>query len=121
MPPAIWIFVMQAHGRYPCASARKSWAFWVPPGAPAIGKWQASSSIYLARRVLVSFYPQPDATARDCACKLAAVALGGAVAMRWDEVHRIAELPEYRNLPECKSLVREVANELGIPSPFNTD
>jgi hypothetical protein len=75
----------------------------------------------LVERVLVAFYPQPDANARDCARKLAAVALDGAVSMRWDEVRRIAELPEYRNLPECKSLVREVANELRIPSPLDTD
>jgi hypothetical protein len=34
---------------------------------------------------------------------------------------RVANLPEYRNVAECKSLVNEVANELKIESPFDSD
>ncbi len=41
--------------------------------------------------------------------------------MDWKEVLRIASLPEYRNVEECKALVCEVANELKIKSPFDTD
>ena len=73
----------------------------------------------LVERVLVSVYPQTDAPARRCARKLAAVALGGAVELDWKEVSRLARRKEYRILPECKALVREVANELKIKSPLD--
>jgi hypothetical protein len=39
----------------------------------------------------------------------------------WDEVLRLARLPQYSNVRECKALVREVANELKIRSPFDPD
>jgi hypothetical protein len=73
----------------------------------------------LVERVLVSVYPQPHEPARCCARELAGAALGGAVAMDWDEVLRVASLPEYRNVDECKALVREVADELKIRSPYD--
>jgi hypothetical protein len=73
----------------------------------------------LIERVLVSVYPQPYPPARDCAKKLAAVALGGAMEFDWREVRRLASLPEYRILPKCKELVREVANELKTKSPLD--
>lgn len=47
--------------------------------------------------------------------------LGGALEMNWKEVLRVAELPEYRNVEECKTLVREVANELKVKYPFDSD
>lgn len=75
----------------------------------------------LVERVLVSVYPGPNETARKCARLLAVVALAGAVKMNWDEVLRVANLPEYRNVSECKTLVNEVAHELKIKSPFHTD
>lgn len=75
----------------------------------------------LVERVLVSAYPQADETARDCARKLAAAILGGAVEVDWAEVRRLANLPEYRNLPECKKLVKEVADELEIKNPLHSD
>jgi len=59
--------------------------------------------------------------ARECARELAVVALPGAVKMDWKEVLRIANLPEYRNLAQCRALVSEVANELKIESPFDSD
>lgn len=71
----------------------------------------------LVERVLVSVYPQTYEPARACARELAGAALGGAIAMNWDEVLRIANLPEYRNVNECKALIREVADELRIKSP----
>ena len=73
----------------------------------------------LVERVLVSVYPQPDQTARDCARALIAVALRNQVAMNWSEVKRVAELPEYRNLLECKALVQQVADELKIANPMH--
>src|SRR5262249_59749996 len=73
----------------------------------------------LVERVLVSFYPQKNPSALKCARELAIVALGGAVNMDWNEVLRLANRPEYRNLEECKALVREVANELKVKNPFD--
>jgi hypothetical protein len=75
----------------------------------------------LVERVLVAVYPGPNATARDCAKKLIAVALGAGLKMDWQEVRRLADLPEYRNLPDCVALVREVANELKIENPFDSN
>jgi hypothetical protein len=70
-------------------------------------------------RVLGSFYPQDNQVARNCARVLAAVALRGQLGMDWSEVARVAQLPEYRNLEECKTLLREVANELKLKSPLD--
>jgi hypothetical protein len=75
----------------------------------------------LVERVLVSVYPEENLSARECARELAVVALAGAVNMDWSEVLRVANLPEYRNVNECKALVNEVANELKIKSPFDSD
>jgi hypothetical protein len=75
----------------------------------------------LVERVLVSIYPQPYPPARDCAKKLAAVALGGALELDWSEVRRLATLPEYGILPKCKALVREVAHELKVKSPLDSN
>ena len=73
----------------------------------------------LVERVLVSVYPQPDQTARDCARVLIAVALRNQIAMNWSEVKRVALLPEYRNLVECEALVQQVADELKIGNPMH--
>jgi hypothetical protein len=75
----------------------------------------------LVERVLVSTYPGPNAEARDCARKLTAVALGGGIDINWNEVKRVAAMPEYRNVSECAALVREVANELKLKSPLDSD
>jgi hypothetical protein len=75
----------------------------------------------LVECVLVSVYPGENLAARECARELAIVALAGAVNMNWSEVLRVANLPEYRNVNECKALVNEVAHELKIKSPFDSD
>ena len=75
----------------------------------------------LAERVLVSAYPQPHPPARDCARKLAAVALGNTLEFDWQELRRLAGQPEFRILDECKALVREVANELKTKSPLDSN
>jgi hypothetical protein len=75
----------------------------------------------LVERVLVSAYPQPSDAARECAKSLAAVCLRRQIEIDWAEVRRIALLPEYRNLEECKALVSAVANELKIPNPFDSN
>jgi hypothetical protein len=75
----------------------------------------------LVERVLVSIYPQLHPPARDCARKLVAVALGGAMELDWKEVRRLASRPEYGILPACRALVREVANEFKTKSPLDSD
>lgn len=75
----------------------------------------------LVERVLISVYPGENLVARECARELASVALAGAVPMNWAEVLRVANLPEYRNVEDCKALVREVADELKVRHPFDTD
>ena len=72
-------------------------------------------------RVLGAFYPQHNQIAYECAKKLAAVALGKGLDMNWDEVRRVAQLPEYRNLEECKALLKEVANEIGTENPLDSN
>jgi len=75
----------------------------------------------LVERVLMSYYTGENKTARDCAKILAAVALRQEIEMNWDEVRRLANLPEYRNLPQCVQLVKEVADEFKIKSPLHPD
>jgi len=75
----------------------------------------------LVERVLCSVYPERDETARRCARELAMVALSGVVPVDWSEVLRVANLPEYRNVEECRSLVNEVANEHQLESPLRAD
>jgi hypothetical protein len=75
----------------------------------------------LVERVLVSFYPGETPSARDCAKKLIAAILDGQIPVDWQEVRRLANLPEYRNFPECVKLVKEVANELKLETPLHPD
>ena len=75
----------------------------------------------LVERVLMTFYLGESQTARDCAKKFMSVILMGGVAVNWNEVRRLANLPEYRNLKECVKLVNEVADELKIKSPLHPD
>ncbi len=74
----------------------------------------------LVERVLISVYPQPYLPARACAKILAAVGIRGQVAFDWQEVRRLADLPQYRILRQCEALIREVASELKIQSPFDS-
>jgi hypothetical protein len=75
----------------------------------------------LVERVLMTFYPGENLAGRDCAKKLIAVILTKGLPADWSEVLRVANRPEYRNVKECKALVREVANELKIQSPMHSD
>ena len=75
----------------------------------------------LVERVLMTYYPGENQTARDCAKKLVAVILTGGIDADWNEVLRVAKRPEYCNVEQCKMLVREVADELKIKSPLHSD
>jgi len=75
----------------------------------------------LVERVLVSVYPGENQAAHDCAKKLIAMILDGVIPVDWAEVRRLANLPEYRNLPQCVKLVKEVADELKTKNPLHPD
>ena len=75
----------------------------------------------LVERVLMSYHTGENLTARDCAKKFIAVILTGGIAADWNEVRRLANLPEYRNFSQCARLVKEVADELKIKNPLHTD
>ena len=75
----------------------------------------------LVERVLVSVYPGKNSAARDCAKKLAAMILDGSIPVDWNEVRRVANLPDYRNLPDCVKLVKKVADELNLQTPLHPD
>lgn len=72
-------------------------------------------------RVLISVYPGPYPPARDTARKLAGLALQGKMQMDWQEVRRIAQLPGFRVWPECKIVVNELCEELGLQNPYDSD
>jgi hypothetical protein len=74
----------------------------------------------LVERVLVSVYPSAHEPSAECARTLIAVALSGQIEMDWNEVTRLAVLPEYRILPEIKESVASVAHELGRSSPYHS-
>jgi hypothetical protein len=75
----------------------------------------------LVERVLVSVYPQPNQSARDCARQLIGVALTKETEMDWQEVLRLANKPAYRVLTELKQLIREVSDELKVQSPLDSN
>lgn len=75
----------------------------------------------LVERVLVSVYPGENKEARDCAKKFTAMILDGIIPVDWSEVRRLANLREYRNLLECETLVKEVADELELENPLHSD
>jgi hypothetical protein len=47
--------------------------------------------------------------------------LRGGIVVHWNEVRRLANHPEYRNLQECEKLILEVADELKIKSPLHSN
>lgn len=71
--------------------------------------------------VLVSVYPGENPAVTDCAKKLAATILGGVISADWGEVRRLAKLPEYRNFRDGAKLVQEMADELKIKNPLDSD
>jgi hypothetical protein len=75
----------------------------------------------LVERVLMSYYHGESQTAWNCARILISVTLRGEIAVDWNEVRRVANRPEYRNLAQCEKLVKEVADELKIKSPLHPD
>ena len=73
----------------------------------------------LVERILISVYPGKNQAARDCARAFLVTALRGEIELDWNEVTRLAERPEYRILPQCETLIKEVADELKVKSPLH--
>jgi hypothetical protein len=73
----------------------------------------------IAERVLMSIYPQPNEQCRACAEILLAVALSGELPVDWNEVERVAALPEYEVLDELQTMKKAVATRCNI-SPGET-
>jgi len=68
----------------------------------------------IVQRVLVAVYPQPNLEQRQAAKLLLAQAEAGNLAVDWNEVRRIADLPVYRVWGEIESLRSECRRELGM-------
>lgn len=66
----------------------------------------------IPERVLSAFYPQPNDQALNCARKMLAACLSGQVEVDWQEVKRVASLPEYKVERELDELLKEVNLEL---------
>jgi hypothetical protein len=75
----------------------------------------------LVERVLMTSYLGANQAARDCARKFISVILAGGIAIDWSEVRRVANRPEYRNLPKVEEMVKEVADELKAKNPLHPD
>jgi hypothetical protein len=75
----------------------------------------------LVERILVAVYPIPNPEAAASAKQLISVALDGKIALDWKEIRRLAQSPEFANLPACIAFVKEVADELKVESPLNPD
>ena len=59
-----------------------------------------------------TFYPQPSPDAREVARKLLAACLSGETPVDWDEVDRLAALPDFNVTDELNQLREEVQREL---------
>lgn len=68
--------------------------------------------LLIVERTLSATYPQPNEEEEFCAGKLLAVCLGNKVQTDWDEVNRLAGLPEYAVSEELGRLMKEVEDEL---------
>ncbi len=67
----------------------------------------------LVERVLVANYPARNPEAEDCARKMMAVCVGGALPVDWVEIRRLAGLREYGIGAELERMAEEVRRELG--------
>ncbi|MBI2438232.1 MAG: hypothetical protein HYV36_05405 [Lentisphaerae bacterium] len=72
----------------------------------------APAELILVERILMAYYPSPDAQARSIAKKLLAVCLQNTMPVDWKEVERLAASSSFDILKETNQLRREVANEL---------
>ncbi|MBU0756320.1 MAG: hypothetical protein KJ645_14355 [Planctomycetes bacterium] len=72
------------------------------------------AELVLVERVLLAFYPSPDKEAQAVARKMMAVCVSGKTTVDWQEIKRLASLPDFDIDGELERLREEVANELGF-------
>jgi hypothetical protein len=70
------------------------------------------AELALVERVLLAYYPQADAGARDTAKKMLATCLTGQTEVDWKEVERLAALTDFDITAELAALKEEVGSEL---------
>ena len=80
-------------------------------------RWWWWADQLLPERVLIATYPSRNEEAMACAKKLAAACVEKRIALDWDEMMRVAELPAYRVAKELAQLLAEVERELQLPAP----
>lgn len=71
-----------------------------------------SAELVLVERVLLAYYPQADAEAKDTAKKMLAACLTGQTEVDWNEVERLAALTDFDIATELAALKDDVANVL---------
>jgi hypothetical protein len=74
----------------------------------------------IVERILVSKYPESYPPARECAGKVIAAALRGELEMDWQEVRRMAKLPEFQNETDVLESINAEAKALGVRSPYDS-
>lgn len=67
--------------------------------------------LVIAERVLSAYYPSENRENKLIARTLMAVGLSDRLCLDWDEVDRVAQLPDFQIAEEVKALRREVAHE----------
>lgn len=72
----------------------------------------------LVERILVSVFPSTSKDASSCVHSLVVAALNNKLTIDWQEVVRLASLPEYNIRNECEAIINEIANQLGLQSPI---
>lgn len=75
------------------------------------------AELAMVERVLLAYYPQANAEARETAKKLLAVCLAGQTEVDWNEAARLAGLKDFDISAEFAALKQEVADELKKKRP----
>jgi hypothetical protein len=72
--------------------------------------------LVLVERALLAYYPREDDEAKGVAQKMLAVCLSGKTPVDWDEVERLARLPDFNIADELAALRAEVKREIEVAS-----
>ena len=70
------------------------------------------AELAIVERVLLAYYPDKDSDAREVAKKMISVCISGATKVDWQEVERLAALPDFRVTDELHALINEVRDEI---------
>lgn len=67
--------------------------------------------LVVVERVLSAYYPRESSDNKAVARTIIAVGLSDRLSIDWDEVNRVAQLPDFRIAEEVKALKKEVSDE----------